>query len=59
MKVLIIGGGQVGSYIADLLLNNNCTVKVIDNRENVLEKLQTKLPKDTVIFGSGTDPNIL
>jgi trk system potassium uptake protein TrkA len=59
MKVLIIGGGQVGSYIADLLLNNNCTVKVIDNRETVLEKLQTKLPKDTVIFGSGTDPKIL
>ncbi len=59
MKVIIIGGGQVGSYIAGLLLNNNCSVKVIENRTNVLNKLKKELPSDTVVFGSGTNPTVL
>ena len=59
MKVIIIGGGQVGSYIANILLNNNCAVKVIDNRERILAKLKRDFPIDTIVFGNGTDPNIL
>lgn len=59
MKVIIIGGGQVGAYLANLLLNNNCSVKVIENRETVFTKLKSILPTDSVVFGSGTDPNLL
>lgn len=59
MKVIIIGGGQVGAYIASLLLNNNCSVKVIENREEVYAKLKNELPENTAVFGSGTDPNLL
>lgn len=59
MKVIIIGGGKVGAYIANLLLNNNCSVKVIENRENVLEKLKKEIPEEVIVYGSGTDPEIL
>lgn len=59
MKVLIIGGGQVGLYIAKLLLNNNCEVKVIENRDGSVAKLKKVLPEGTVVVGSGSDPNIL
>lgn len=59
MNVIIIGGGQVGSYIANLLLSNKYTVRIIDNREHIIEKLQKELPAETIIFGNGTDPNIL
>jgi trk system potassium uptake protein len=59
MKVIIVGGGKVGAYIAKLLLDNNCSVKVIENRENVLERLRRELPEDIIAYGSGTDPNIL
>lgn len=59
MKVIIIGGGKVGIYIAKLLLNSNCSVKVIEQRENILPKLRAELPYDTIVYGSGTDPNIL
>lgn len=59
MKVIIIGGGQVGAYIANLLLKNNCSVKVIENREDVLAKLKKDLPLDAIVFGDGTDPNVL
>lgn len=59
MKVIIIGGGNVGAYIAKLLLDNNCSVRVIENRENVLSKLMKEVPEDIVVYGSGTDPNVL
>lgn len=59
MKVIIIGGGNVGAYIAKLLLNNNCAVKLIENRENVLTKLRREMPEDIIVQGSGTDPNLL
>lgn len=59
MKVIIIGGGQVGEYIANLLLNNDYSVKLIDNREHIITHLKKELPTDAIIFGNGTDPNIL
>lgn len=59
MKVIIIGGGQVGAYIAGILLKNNCEVKVIENRLHIYAKLLNDIPMDSVIFGDGTDPNIL
>lgn len=58
MKVIIIGGGKVGSYIAELLMNS-CSIKVIEHRKNVLEKLKTEIPADIIVFGSGTDPDVL
>ncbi|MDP4118859.1 MAG: TrkA family potassium uptake protein [Bacillota bacterium] len=59
MKVIIVGGGQVGSYIASLLLSNGNEVRIIEHRENVFNKLQMELPPETLIFGNGSDPDIL
>ena len=59
MKVVIIGGGQTGAYIANLLLSNNISVKVIENRGVVLGKLKNELPADVIVSGSGTDPKYL
>lgn len=59
MKVIIIGGGQVGEYITNLLRNNNCSVTLIENREAVVNKIKKTLPSDIVIWGSGTDPSLL
>jgi len=59
MKVIVIGGGQVGSYIASLLINNNCSVKVIENSNVVLSKLKKVVSEEHIYVGSGTDPNVL
>ncbi len=59
MKVIIVGGGQVGSYLASLLLSNGHDVSVIEHRENVFYKLEEELPKEAVILGNGSDPVIL
>jgi trk system potassium uptake protein len=59
MKVIIIGGGQVGTYLASLLLSNGHEIRVIENRETVYNKLEKELPQEILIFGNGSDPAIL
>ena len=54
MKVIIVGGGQVGAYIARSLLNNNIEVKIIEDRMNIYSKLINEFPDDVVIQGDGT-----
>lgn len=59
MKVVVIGGGQVGSYLANLLLSNGHEVKIIEHREKVFAKLENELPKEVLLFGNGSDPVVL
>ncbi len=59
MKVIIIGGGQAGSHIGHLLLENDINIKIIENREFLYEKLKKDFSEDIAILGSGTDPNTL
>ena len=46
MEIIIVGGGQIGSYIAGLLLKNNHTVKVIENRVKAIEIRITRRMSD-------------
>ena len=59
MKCIVIGGGNTGSYVAGLLLKSNCTVRIIENRDDVLQKLRAELPAEVIVPGSGTDPGLL
>ena len=60
MKIIIVGGGQVGGYIADLLLENNHSVIVIENKEKALETLRKNGLKDeNIMVGDGTDALLL
>jgi trk system potassium uptake protein TrkA len=59
MNVLIVGGGQVGSYLASLLIKNGNNVKVVENREKQLKALQRDLPEGVVVTGGFTDPAVL
>ena len=56
MKVIIIGGGQVGGYIASLLLENGNSVAVIENKGKALQALEKNgLKKECILVGDGTD----
>lgn len=59
MKVIIVGGGQVGAYLASLLLERGHEIKVIDLREARMPFLRRSLPGDCVIHGNGADPKVL
>lgn len=59
MKVVIVGGGQVGAYMASLLLSGGHEFCLIENRETVFKKIQNEFPENMLLYGSGTDPKIL
>ena len=43
MKVIIIGGGQVGAFIAQSLLKSKIEVKVVEHRPHIFEKLKHEI----------------
>ncbi|HEY1409466.1 MAG TPA: TrkA family potassium uptake protein [Promineifilum sp.] len=59
MYVLIVGGGKVGSHLASLLLEQGHRVRVVDNRERVIERLREELPADSLAVSDGSDPEVL
>jgi len=59
MFVMIVGGGNTGSQLAKFLLDEGHTVRVIDERPAVLEKLSTEIPQELIISGDGSSPTVL
>jgi len=59
MKTIIIGGGKVGSFIADFLQKAGHSVMVVEERREELERLYREVGEKNVTLGSGTDPVIL
>jgi trk system potassium uptake protein TrkA len=51
MVVLIIGGGRVGSHLASLLLDLGHEVRVVENRNKVIDHLHRELPTEVVYVG--------
>jgi len=58
-RVLVVGGGKVGTYLASLLLADGHHVKVIEGRREEFLRLQEKLPAEVHVQGNGTDPIVL
>ena len=58
-RVLVVGGGKVGTYLASLLLADGHSVKVIEGRREEFPRLQQYLPAEVHIQGNGTDPSVL
>jgi trk system potassium uptake protein TrkA len=59
MFVVIVGGGNTGSYLAKLLLEGGHSVKVIEERPAVLEKIKGEIPSESIIAGDGSSPQVL
>ncbi len=59
MHVIVVGGGNTGSYLTRLLLDAGQQVTVIEERPVVLEKLKLELPIESIIEGDGSSPIVL
>jgi trk/ktr system potassium uptake protein len=59
MFVIVVGGGNTGSQLTKFLIEAGHTVRVIDERPNVLEKLATEIPQEVIINGDGSSPTVL
>ncbi len=58
MKVIIIGAGEVGYHIADVLSHEGIDTVVIDRDEERLREIAETLDVQTVV-GSGSSPEVL
>jgi trk system potassium uptake protein TrkA len=59
MFVLIVGGGRVGSHLAELLLREGHEVKVLEDRPAILARLKTELPASCIAPGEMSSPAAL
>lgn len=59
MYAIIVGGGKVGSYLASLLLAEGHEVRVVEGRQEVLDRLKDELPEGVVVPGDGSSPAVL
>lgn len=59
MNVLIAGGGRTGARLANLLINQNYKVRLVENRRELLSHLHQELPTEVIYEGNPVDPNIL
>lgn len=57
--VMLVGGGRVCYYLAKQLLNVGMKVKIIEKDQERCDKLAELLPKAIVIWGDGTDQDLL
>lgn len=59
MNVVVVGGGNTGSHLGKILIDANHTVRVIEERPSILEKLGQEISQDNIINGDGSSPVIL
>jgi trk system potassium uptake protein TrkA len=59
MFVLIAGGGRTGARLANLLINQNYKVRLVENRRELLGRLHQELPTEVIYEGNPADPAIL
>src|SRR5215468_11411008 len=58
-QVIIVGGGEVGTHLASLLLAGGHQVTVIERQREDIPRLQRELSTGVVTIGNGTDPAVL
>ena len=59
MNVLIAGGGRTGARLANLLINQNYKVRLVESRRELLSLLHQELPTEVIYEGNPVDPSIL
>ena len=58
-KAMILGGGKIGFYLAQKLISQGINVKIIEQDRERCKYLSEKLMDTLVIYGDGTDINLL
>ena len=56
MFTIIVGGGQVGAYLAKLLLAEKHQLKIVEQRRERVEVLQRILPAELVVWAAAQIP---
>lgn len=57
--VMLIGGGRISFYLAQMLMDSGMRVKIIEQNPKRCSELSEHLPKADIICGDGTNRHIL
>jgi trk system potassium uptake protein TrkA len=58
-NVLVLGGGNIAYYLANQLKGTGISIKVIERKKDACDKLKDAFPKVNIVYGNGTNPDIL
>ena len=58
-KVMIIGGGKTGYYLAQRLADFGASVKLVEQSKERCQYLSTRIPNVLILHGDGTDMDML
>ncbi|MDY6037671.1 MAG: Trk system potassium transporter TrkA [Eubacterium sp.] len=58
-KVMIIGGGKTGYYLAQRLADFGASVKLVEQSKERCQYLSTRIPNVMILHGDGTDIDML
>ena len=56
---LIVGGGELTYYLADMLVATGVEVKIVEKSKKRCDELAELLPEAIIIYGDGADKNLL
>lgn len=58
-NLLVLGGGNIAYYLAHQLKGSGISMKVIERKKDACDKLKDAFPKVNIVYGNGTNPDIL
>ena len=58
-SLMIVGGSPIAYYLTKMMLNSGVKVKLVEKNMKRCEQLCDLLPKATVVYGDGTDKDLL
>ena len=58
-NIIIVGGGRIGYYLANQLTESDVNVTLVENNLTRCQQLAELLPKAEIIYGDGTDQQLL
>ncbi|MCI8304286.1 MAG: Trk system potassium transporter TrkA [Lawsonibacter sp.] len=58
-QVFLVGGGKVSMYLANILDRMGIRLKIVEQDEDRCRLISERFPRVTVIFGDGTDSELL
>lgn len=58
-NIMIVGGSDIAYYLAKMLIAAGIRVKIVEKNMKRCEALSDLLPKATIVYGDGTDKELL
>lgn len=59
MRIIIVGAGKTGAYLANVLSEGDNVVRVVEADRSLEQRLRRELPPGSLVIGNGSSPETL